>query len=66
MNKDIERRLAKLDALESGGVSDWKWYEESLKNWSADIEREKAAEEFVEYINELAAEAKVDEPARKG
>lgn len=29
---EVVRRLAILNALEAGGVDNWQWYEESLKN----------------------------------
>lgn len=29
----MKRRIAKLDALEAGGVGDWEWYGDSLAEW---------------------------------
>lgn len=29
--KELERAAAKLQALENGGVDNWEWYSESLK-----------------------------------
>lgn len=40
LTKEIERKLAKLAALEAGGVDNWEWYDEALKEYRATIERD--------------------------
>lgn len=39
----------KLDALEAGGVDNWDWYDESIKDAHLDDE---ANEEFVQYVSD--------------
>lgn len=49
-DREIERRLAKLDALE-GGIDDWEKYDDGC------------VEGAIESIDDLLIEAEVDEPA---
>lgn len=65
ITKDIERKLAKLAALEDGGVDNWDFYDESLKEYRATIERDEMAESLVDEICEALCEA-VEEPAGRG
>ena len=30
---EYESQIKKLQALEAGGVDNWEWYSESLKDW---------------------------------
>lgn len=62
-DREIERRLAKLDALEAGGVDNWEWYDVSLKEWHKESHVDECVEEAIESINDLLIEAEVDEPA---
>lgn len=64
--EDMERRLAKLDALEAGGVDNWDFYDESLKGWRAENEIEENISDFIYALQDVMAEAKVDEPAGYG
>lgn len=34
-NNEVQERLLKLDALEAGGVDNWEWYGESMRNYNA-------------------------------
>lgn len=65
MDNNIERKLAKLAALEAGGVENWEWYDESLKEYRATIEKEEMAEEFVQELLEMLC-TEIDEPAGRG
>ena len=42
LSKETRKKLAKLEALERGGVDNWEWYDESLKSL---VEEEKKEEE---------------------
>ena len=66
MNESIERRLAKLDALEAGGVDKWEWYGESLKEWFKENHKHEVADDFINSLNDIMVEADVDEPAGVG
>lgn len=62
-----KRRLAKLDALEAGGVDNWEWYDESLKDWFAENEKIEKAECFLDTILEIiCSECEISEPAGSG
>ena len=62
----IQRRLSKLDALEAGGVDSWEWYEESLRDWLADEELDECLDGLIGDLNDILAEARIDEPAGRG
>lgn len=64
--KDVQRKLDKLSALEAGGVDNWEWYGESLKEWFAENEVDELLEGFIENLNDIMADAEVDEPAGCG
>ena len=49
--KELERTEAKLHALESGGVDNWIFYDEALKDYHRENEKD---ERFEKLINELA------------
>lgn len=66
MNKDIERKLAKLEALEAGGVDSWDGYDDSLEDWRKDNLVDELQEDFIRGLEDVLAEAKVDEPAGQG
>lgn len=61
--RKMQRELAKLNALESGGVENWEWYSESLAGWH----KENAIDEFLDdaavELHEFLIEAEVDYPA---
>ena len=62
----MERRIAKLDALEAGGVDGWEWYDESLKDWYAENEIDERIKSAIDDLNEILVEAEVDQPAGPG
>jgi len=64
--REIERRLAKLEALEAGGVDNWEFYDKSLEEWNKETLVEDCIDDAIEAIQELLATAEVDEPAGKG
>jgi len=60
------RQIAKLYALEAGGVDNWEWYDESLKCWNYENELAELSSEMIDSINDFLAEADVDQPAGTG
>lgn len=61
------RRLSKLDALEAGGVDNWEWYGEALKEWFAENEKIELAESFVDELCEIiCCDCKIEQPAGQG
>ena len=65
LSKEIERRLAKLEALEAGGVDNWEWYGESLKEYRATIELEERADDLTSDICGILASSAY-EPSERG
>jgi hypothetical protein len=63
--KDVLRKLAKLDALEAGGVDNWEFYAESLKNWREENENEETAESIVNEMLEVVQDY-IEQPAGPG
>ncbi|MCK5616358.1 hypothetical protein KAR91_81605 [Candidatus Pacearchaeota archaeon] len=63
--KELERKEAKLNALEAGGVDNWKWYGEALKEYNNTIRLEKKLEEILEDI-EVALLEGAYEPSERG
>ena len=62
-DKEIQRKLAKLEALENGGVDNWDFYDDSLAEWRKENQVDKCIDEAIEGINDLLVEAKIEEPA---
>lgn len=62
----MQRQIAKLNALEAGGVDNWDWYDESLNGWHKENAYDELIDdlvyEFSEAVNELGIEADVDFP----
>ena len=60
----MQRDLAKLYALEAGGVDNWEWYDESLNGWrkenAYDEMIDKLTDDFTETVDDLSIEAEVD------
>jgi hypothetical protein len=65
LTKDIERRLALLDALEAGGVGNWEGYDFATEEYSKTIGREEAAEDIIEEICCVLCEY-IEQPAGAG
>lgn len=62
----LQREVAKLRALEAGGVDNWEWYDESLKEWRKENEVEELVDDFIENLSDILVEADVEEPAGRG
>ena len=63
--KELERAEAKLNALEEGGVNNWEWYGESLKDYWAENERDEKMEDMMtDLLAELGSGAY--EPSERG
>lgn len=63
--KKLQRAAAKLDALEAGGVDNWEWFGESLKEYRATIEREENLEDFLDELCTVLFEGAY-EPSERG
>lgn len=63
--RELEDAEAKLDALEAGGVDNWEWYSESLKEYFKEKEYEEFIGELIEGISEIVA-VEAYEPAGNG
>lgn len=50
--RELERAESKLKALESGGVDNWEWYDDSLKNWRLENERDELVDDFFNELEE--------------
>lgn len=62
----MQRELSKLHALEAGGVDNWEWYGESLKEWNKENEVDELLDSLIDSINDLLVDADVEEPAGHG
>jgi len=62
----IQRKLAKLKALEDAGVENWDMHDIALKQWQYQVNLEDSVQSTVDDINDLLTEADVDEPAGHG
>ncbi len=51
--KELERAYAKLQALENGGVDNWEWYGESLKEWHKENRLEELLDEVIENVHDI-------------
>lgn len=65
ITKEQERRLAKLDALEAGGVDNWGNYDFAMEELDKIIARDEAIETCLEEI-EVALLEDVYEPSERG
>jgi len=63
--KDVQRKLAKLEALEAGGVDNWEFYDESLTKYYEENEKEETAETVIQEILAIVCFG-VEEPAGRG
>lgn len=62
--EELERAASKLQALENGGVDNWEWYSESLKEWNKENQLEEMIQDFIENAAQILAEcSEVDYPA---
>lgn len=65
ITKDIERRLALLDALEAAGVDNWQGYDVATEELRKRARFEERCEEVMGTICEILAQG-VEEPAGRG
>ena len=63
--KELERAEAKLNALEAGGVDNWEWYGESLKEYNAENEIEENRDELIDELELVFSECAY-EPSERG
>jgi hypothetical protein len=65
-NREIQRKLDKLEALEAGGIDNWEFYDCALKEWNDANHKDECIDQAIENINDLLIEAEVEEPAGHG
>lgn len=63
--KELERAEAKLNALEAGGVDNWEWYGESLKEYRVENELEEKREDLLDELEVIFGECAY-EPSERG
>jgi hypothetical protein len=63
INRETQRQLDKLAALEAGGVDNWDFYDDSLKEWRAKNHTDECIDDAIENIHELLVDAEVEYPA---
>ena len=63
--KELERKEAKLNALDAGGVDNWEFYGESLKEYWATNELEEKREALLVELESVFGECAY-EPSEKG
>ena len=51
--KQLERAASKLSALEAGGVDNWEWYGESLKEWNRENQLEEILEDVIQNTHDI-------------
>lgn len=54
--KNLERAYSKLEALEAGGVCNWEWYGESLKEFHQEEELDELIAKHVDNICQTVSE----------
>lgn len=64
--EDIDHRLEKLRLLELGGVDQWDSYDFVLRHWNIKDAHKVAMDKLIQNINDVVAEAEVDQPAGSG
>lgn len=57
------RQISKLSALEAGGVDNWEWYDESLKDWHKENDLNDLIFSMCDWIYDASIDAEVDYPA---
>jgi len=63
--KELEKAEAKLNALESGGVDNWEWYDQAMTPYLESIELEEKVESLLEDI-ECTLFVGIYEPSESG
>ncbi|QHJ81428.1 MAG: hypothetical protein [Bacteriophage sp.] len=59
----MQRQIAKLEALERGGVDNWEFYGDSLAEWQKENEIDELLQSAIDEMNEILCDAEVDYPA---
>ena len=59
----LEKAYRKLQALELGGVDNWEFYDEALREFRKEEAVEEIIDDFLEDLNEILVDADVDYPA---
>lgn len=54
--KELERAAAKLAALEAGGVDNWEWYSESLKEYRKEEQVDELLDQYTDEILQICSE----------
>ena len=62
----MQREIAKLNALEAGGVDNWEWYSDSLAEWCKENELNEFMDNAIIELHERMAESVVEQPAGQG
>lgn len=62
----MQRQIAKLAALEAGGVDNWEFYGDSLEDWHKENEVDELLQKAIDAMNDINASAEVNEPAGRG
>ncbi len=63
--EDLLRTERKLEALEAGGVDNWEWYSESLKEFNKQEEEEERFLDLLSDIEQIFSESAY-EPSERG
>jgi hypothetical protein len=63
--KELERAEAKLSALETGGVDNWEYYAESLKQYHEENELEEVRSNLIGDLSDIFGECAY-EPSERG
>lgn len=60
------RDIAKLNALEAGGVDNWEGYSFSLEEWHKENALDEILDEIISDMNDILVEADIEQPAGSG
>jgi hypothetical protein len=63
---DMQRKIAKLKALEDAGVQNWGMYTIALEEWQKKVDIEDSIQTAIDDVNDLLTEADIDQPAGSG
>lgn len=62
----MQRKLAKLKALEDAGVENWDCYKIALRDWQYKVDLEDSIQTTISDFNDILTEADIDQPAGPG
>ncbi len=63
--KELERTEAKMAALDAGGVDNWEWYGDALKDWFNENEHEENINSLIKDLETTFGECAY-EPSERG